>query len=112
MKKFAEVAKPLHRLTSEGVKITREKEHEDAILLLKITLLPAPILAFPIFLHPFVIDTDASEMAFGAALSQISDGEERRIAFESRVFSKREVIYATTKREALRIVQAMQWFRP
>ena len=45
-------------------------------------------------------------------LSQIIDGEERPIAFESRVLSKTEVNYATTKREALGIVQMMQWFRP
>ena len=58
-----------------------------------------------------MIDTDASETALGAVLSQITDGEERPIAFESRVFRKTEVKYATTKREALSIVQAMQWFR-
>ena len=69
-------------------------------------------LAFPNFCHPFVIDTDASETAPGAVLSQIIDGEERPIAFESRVLSKTEVNYATTNREALGFVQAMQWFRP
>ena len=79
---------------------------------MKTRLLQAPILAFPNFRHPFLIDTDASGMALGAVLSQIIDGEERPIAFESRVLSKTEVNYATTKREALGIVQAMQWFRP
>ena len=112
VKNFAEVAKPLYRLTSKGVKFTWEKEHENAFLLLKTRLLQALILAFPNFRHPFVIDTDASETALGAVLSQIIDGEERPIAFESRVLSKTEVNYATTKREALGIVQAMQWFRP
>ena len=112
VKNFAEVAKPLYRLTSKGVKFTWEEEHEDAFQLLKTRLLQAPILAFPNFRHPFVIDTDASETALGAVLSQIIDGEERPIAFESRVLSKMEVNYATTKREALGIVQAMQWFRP
>ena len=58
-----------------------------------------------------MIDTDASETALGAVLSQIIDGEERPLAFESRVLSKTEVNYATTKREALGIVQAMQWFQ-
>ena len=48
-----------------------------------------------------MIDTDASETALGAVLSQINDGEERPIAFESRVWSKTEVNYGTTKREAL-----------
>ena len=90
-KKFAEVAKPLYRLTSKGVKITWEKEHEDAFQLLKARLLQAPILAFPNFHRPFVIDTDASDTLLSAVLSQIIDGEERPIAFESRVLSKTEV---------------------
>ena len=59
-----------------------------------------------------MIDTDASETAIGAVLSQTIDGEERPISFESRVLSKTEVSFATTKREALGIVQAMQWFHP
>ena len=112
MKNFAEVAKTLYRLTSKGVKFTWEKELEDAFQLLKTSLLQAPILERPIFRHPFVIDTDASETALGAVLSQIIDGEERPIAFESTVLSKKEVNYARTTREALGIVQAMQWFRP
>ena len=73
VKIFAEVAKPLYRLTRKGVKFTWEKEQEDAFQLLKTRLLQAPILAFPIFRHPFVIDTDASETALGAVLSQIID---------------------------------------
>ena len=112
MKKFAEVSKPLYRWTSKGVKFTREKEHDDAFQLLKTRLLQAPILAFPNFRHPFVIDMDASKTALGAVLLQVIDGEERPIAFEWRVLSKTEVNYAKTKHEALRIVQAMQWFYP
>ena len=112
VKKFAEVAKPLYLLTSKGVKFTWEKEHEDAFLLLKTRMLQAPILAFPNRHRPIVIDTDASETALGAVLSPRIDGEEHPIASESRVLSKTEINYATTKREARGIVQAMQWFPP
>ena len=112
MKNFAEVAKPFYRLTSKRVKFSWEKEHEDAFQLLKTRSLQALILAFPNLCHTFVIDTDESETALGAVLSQIIDGEARPIAFESRVLSKTEVNHTTTKREALGIVQAMQWFRP
>ena len=86
------------------------KEHEDAFLLLKTRLLQAPIVLFPTFHHHFVIDTDASATALGGVLSQINDGEERPIAFESRVLKRAEINYTTTKHEALGIVQAMQWF--
>ena len=55
-------------------------------------------------------DTDASETALGAVLSQIIDGEERPIAFESKILSKTEVEYATTKHGALGDVPAIQRF--
>ena len=98
-------------MASKEAKFSWEKEHEDAFLILKTRLLQALILALPIFIHPFVIDTDASETSLGVVLSQIIDGEERPIAFESRVLGKTEVNYATTKPAALGFVQAMQWFR-
>ena len=59
-----------------------------------------------------MIDTDASETALGAVLSKIIDEEEHPIAFQSRLLDKTEVNYATTKREAIGIVQAIQLFRP
>ena len=108
-KNFAEVAKPLYRLSSKGVKFRWGKEHEDAIHLLKTRLLQAPILAFPNFRHCFVTDTDASETAFGAVSSQMIDGEERPIACESRMLSKIKVKYATKQLEVLCDVQAMHW---
>ena len=112
VKNFAEVAKPLYRLTSKGVNFTWEKEHEHAFLLFKTRLLQASFLTLPNFRHHLVIETDASETALGAVLSQIIDGEERPVAFKLRVLSKTEVIYATTKHEALGIVQAMQRLLP
>ena len=112
VKNFPEVAKPLYALTSKAVKFTWNEEHKEAFQLLKMRLVQAPILSFPNFCYPFVLDTDASETALGAVLSQVIEGEERPVAFESRVLTKTDVNYATTKREAPGIVQAIQWFRP
>ena len=75
-------------------------------------MLEAPILVFPNFELPFIIATDASETVLGAVLSQVIDGIEYLMASETRVPTKTEVNYATTKREALGVVQAVQWFRP
>ena len=44
--------------------------------------------------------------------SQLIDGIEYPIAFEYRGLTKTEVNYATTKKEALGVVQAVQWFIP
>ena len=112
VQKFAEMARPLYLLTSKGLKFTWTEEHDQAFQTLKKKLLEAPILAFPNFELPFIIGTDASETALGAVLFRVIDGTEYPIAFESRVLSKTEVNYATTKREALGVIQAVQWFRP
>ena len=109
---FAEVARPLYLLTSKGLKFTWTEDNDKAFRTLNKRLLEAPILAFPNFELPFIIDTDASDTALGAVLSQVIDGIEYPIAFESRVLTKTEVNYPTTKREELGVVQAVQWFRP
>ena len=67
------------------------EEHDKVFLTLKKRLLEAPILAFPNFELPFIIDTDASYTALGAVLSQVIDGIEYPIAFESPVLMKTEV---------------------
>ena len=71
------------------------------------------VLAFPNFKKQFQVTTDASGIGLGAVLSQIQDnGEERPIAFASRVLSKAEKRYSTTERELLAIVYALEIFRP
>ena len=103
---FAEVARPIYFLTSKGLKFTWTEKHDKAFRTLKKRLLEAPILTFPNFELPFIIDTDARDTALGAVLSQVIDGIEHPIAVESRVLTKTEVNYATTTREPLGVFQA------
>ena len=79
---FTEVARPLYLLTNKGLKFTWTEEDDKAFHTLKKSLLEAPILTFPNFELPFNIDTDASDTALGAVLSQVIDGIEYPIAFE------------------------------
>ena len=44
----------------------------------------ATILASPDFSQPFILDTDASDKAIGAVLSQVIDGNESVCAYASR----------------------------
>ena len=54
---------------------------------LKEWLVSAPILVYPLPDAPFIVDTDASNHAVGAVLSQIQGGQERVIAFYSQTSS-------------------------
>ena len=58
---------------------------------LKMILCPAPILAKPHFDRPFILDTDASQYAVGAVLSQIGrDKHGHPILFYNRVLTRAE----------------------
>lgn len=74
---FAEIARPLHRLTEASVAFKWTNECQVAFDALKTKLTSAPILTHPDFSKRFILDTDASQNAIGAALSQIQNGQER-----------------------------------
>lgn len=46
----------------------------------------------------FNLDTDASNRAIGAVLSQIQDGEEKVIGYLSHALEKAEINYCVTRR--------------
>ena len=76
IKGFAKIAAPLYDLTS-GDNKDKKSEHVDlspkaheAFDHLKEACLQAPILAFPDFNKPFLLETDASGRGLGAVLSQ------------------------------------------
>ena len=58
-----------------------------------------PVLAYPNTDDPFILDTDASDVAMGAVLSQVQEGQERVVAYGSKTFSKSERNYCVTRKE-------------
>ena len=75
-------------------------------------LCSAPILAKPHFDKPFILDTDASQCAVGAILSQIGcDEQEHPIFYYSRVLTPAEKNYSVTEKECLAMVTAVSKFR-
>ena len=67
-----------------------------------ITCLQAPILAFPDFNKPFLLETDASGRGLGAVLSQKqADGQYHPIAYASHVMNETEQRYHSNKQEFL-----------
>ena len=76
IKGFAKIAAPLYDLTS-GDNKDKKSEHvnlspeaREAFNHLKAACLQAPILSFPDFNKPFLLETDASRRGLGAVLSQ------------------------------------------
>ena len=113
IKDFAKIAKPLHRLTEKVSTFDWTKECADAFVGLRQRLVSSPVLVFPDYRKPFILDTDASDVGIGAVLSQIQDdGQEHVVAYASRVLTKAERRYCVTRRELLAVVTFIQQFRP
>ena len=72
------------------------------------SLVSAPILTYPNIEQDFILDTDTSGVGIGAILSQKQDGQEKVIAYFSKVLSERN--YCITRREHLAIVEAIKHF--
>ena len=78
---FANIAKPLHKLTEKTATFIWTDACETSFDNLKTYLTSAPILAHPDFTKPFILDTDASGTAIGAVLSQMQDDNEKVTAY-------------------------------
>ena len=98
-------------MTKKYQRFSWDTKCEAAFQTLKDALTNEPLLAYPDY-SVFIVDTDASNTQLGAVLSNVIDGVERPLVYASRVLSKTECQYATTKREALAVVQAVKWFKP
>ena len=110
--KFAMLAAPLVALTKKDTKFHWSKEHSESFLLLEDLLCQAPILAYPRFDRPFVLQTDASDLGLEAALTQTyHDGSECVISYVSRPLTDREKGYSATEKEALAVVFATDYYR-
>ena len=85
------------------------KECQEGFDALKHALTTAPVLAYPDYTQPFILETDASLKGLGAVLSQKGkDGEVRIIAYASRSLrpSERSMRdYSSTKIELM----ALKW---
>ena len=109
---FADIAYPLHQCAEKPQPFAWTSEVNRAFLYLKRVLTEAPILNYPTPDDQFILDTDASNQAVGAVLSQVQNGQERAIAYYSQVMSRPEQQYCTTRKELLAVVKAVKHFHP
>jgi hypothetical protein len=109
--RFAEIAKPLSELTRKDQQFIWGQRQQEAYQTLKDKLCNTPVLAYPNFELPFILTTDASQVAVAAILSQVQEGVERPIAYASRQMNKAERAYSASEAEMLALVWATKYFR-
>ncbi len=108
---YSKIAAPLTRLTCKD-KLEWNAEADQAFEALKKAFTTAPILTHPDFQKPFFLETDASDFALGAVLSQPDkDGRLHPVAFHSRKFTAAEINYEIHDKELLAIVNSFQEWR-
>ena len=108
---LADIAKPLYELTKKHARYEWTDSHQHAFETLKSHLTQPPVLAMPQDEGEFTLDTDCSDVAASAVLSQMINGEERVIAYASKTLSKSEQLYCITRRELLAVVNFVKHFR-
>jgi len=108
---FASIALPLNDMMKKGRKFTWTVEAQQSFDQLKSVLTSPPVLAMPLDVGKFILDTDASDGAIGAVLSQVQDGYERVVAYASRRLDPREKNYCVTRKELLAVVYFLRYFR-
>ncbi|EFA12120.1 Retrovirus-related Pol polyprotein from transposon 17.6-like Protein [Tribolium castaneum] len=81
---FALLTKPLTKCLKKNSKIEHNEQFIKSFETCKQILINHPILQYPDFTQPFILTTDASNVALGAVLSQGKLREDKPIAYTSK----------------------------
>ena len=105
IKGFANIAHPLYDVLGKETKMGPMHlplEACEVVQTLKEKILTSPLLAFPDFAKPFLLETDASKEGLGAVISQKQDdGRFHPVAFGSHSLTPAEKNYHSSKLEFL-----------
>ena len=110
---FSEVARPLTEMTKnrQANHLKFNETQRAAFLSLKTLLCESTVLYSPRSDQPYIIRTDASDYAIGAALAQVDDaGHERPVAFASAKLSDVQTRWSTIEKEAYAVIFALRKF--
>jgi len=113
VKNFAEVARPLHDLIRKEQRWEWGPRQQHAFQTLKDIICAALVLIHPDPDERFRVETDASNYAYGAILSQKAkeDSKQHPVAFFSKSMTPAERNYGISDKEGLAIVKALQHWR-
>lgn len=109
IKDYSHLAKPMTKYLKKDAKMNIDDlSYRQSFDNLRKILTNDPILIYPDFTKIFTLNTDASNYALGAVLSQ----NNRPVCYASRTLNEHEVNYSTIEKELLAIVWATKYFRP
>ncbi|CAN6547907.1 unnamed protein product [Malus baccata var. baccata] len=111
IKEFSKISRPLCDLLAKDAPFVFDEACLEAFKKLKTLLTTAPIIAAPDWSLPFELMCDASDFAVGAVLGQRKDRLPQVIYYDSRTLNDAQLNYATTEKELLAVVFALEKFR-
>ncbi|BBG92801.1 transposable element gene [Prunus dulcis] len=111
IKDFSKITKPLCKLLLKDSEFNFDSDCLEAFNLLKTKLTTAPVIMAPDWELPFEIMCDASDYAIGAVLGQRKNKLLHVIHYASRTLNDAQLNYATTEKELLAVVFALDKFR-
>jgi hypothetical protein len=108
---FSGIARPLHNLTQKDTPWNWTDQHQSSFSQLKQLVTSEPIPHLPDNSLPFRLETDSSDYACGAVLSQLKDNKWHPVAFLSKSLSAPERNYEIHDKEMLAIIRALEEWR-
>lgn len=111
VRNFSQIASAISELLHKNKRFEWKEEQRIAFEELKSAVTSAPVLIPPDDSKPYVVTTDASGFAIGAALSQDQGRGLQPIAFMSKKMLPRETHYPVHEQELLAVVCALQEWR-
>ena len=94
-----QVLKPIYQLTRKGVPFVWTDMHQEAFDQIKHNLCKQPVLYLPNSTDRFQLYSDTSQLATGAALAQIQEGQPRLVGYASKSLPEAAKNYSITELE-------------
>jgi hypothetical protein len=111
IKNIARVCAPLFELLRKDKKFVWGNEQQQAFEQLKRALVEPTVLQQPDYDKTFILETDACNTGLGAILTQEFEGQERPIAYASRMLIGAEKNYSISEKECLGAIYGMEKFK-
>jgi len=111
IRNFSQIARQMTRLLAKDAPFEFDDECLESFNTLKEALTSAPIIQPSDWSLPFEIMCDASDYAVDAVLGQTKHKMHHAIAYASKTMTEAQLNYATTKKELLALVFAIDKFR-